>query len=57
MNLSAKAALQVALNEAILRRQNLRDMAEQYITRANKLNEEEIPEYDVKIRELQAELE
>ena len=56
MNNSVKVALQVALREAIQRREQLQEMAAQYILRADKIRTEEIPEFDVTIRELQAEL-
>lgn len=57
MNNSSRIALQVALNEAIQRRDQLKEIAQQYDVRANNIRQHEIPEFDVQIRELQAELE
>ena len=54
---SAKIALQIALNELIAKRDQLKEMSEQYKLRAHKIDFEEIPEFGVKIEEIRGDLE
>lgn len=57
MNEATKIALQISLNEKIKRREQLIEMAAQYIARGEKIKSEEIPIFDDEIRQLQADLE
>jgi hypothetical protein len=57
MNEHSKAALKIALDEAIKRREELGAMADQYELRAKNIRTIEIEELSEKIRGLQADLE
>lgn len=57
MNEHSREAIKIALDEAIKRREQLTEMAEQYEIRANTIKEVEIEELSEKIRHLQADLE
>lgn len=57
MNGATKAALQIALNEKIKRREQLIDMADQYQKRAQVILHEECEALNDEIRQLQADLE
>ena len=57
MNEASKAALQIMLNEKIKKREQIKEMAEQYEIRAKIIRTEEVIQLDEEIRQLQADLE